>query len=336
MMGRRAEVSVVIPTFRRPVELYRCLNALVQQSSKPEEIIVVRRIDDEQSSSVVAEIGDPSVIDLTVRSGGMVKPMAAGALRSTQEIIAFTDDDAVARPNWIARMEELFADPAVGAVGGRDVSPLPPIEPGLTEDVGRITAWGKVIGNHHRGGGGVREVAILKGVNMAFRREALALPEQVRGAGTQTHIEIATCLWARQEGWKMLYDPDLVVDHYPGPRFGHADRARPRASFVADTSYNLVSFLLSVHPELFWRRAAFGLLVGDRRDPGIARGAIGALRGEWEIVRKVLPSLYGQLHALFDTARGRRVRMRIIGQHGSYSTVVKDRRCDRCKQEPLP
>jgi hypothetical protein len=51
----------------------------------------------------------------------------------------------------------------------------------LTRDVGRVGRWGKLVGNHHLGTGSARSVMVLKAVNMAFRREALAVPEQLRG-----------------------------------------------------------------------------------------------------------------------------------------------------------
>ena len=46
------------------------------------------------------------------------------------DLVVFTDDDAEAQADWLERIEAKFADPSVGAVGGRDWIQLPD-EPAL-------------------------------------------------------------------------------------------------------------------------------------------------------------------------------------------------------------
>ena len=67
--------------------------------------------------------------------------------------------------------------------------------------------------------------------------------------------------------------------------------------------------MLSVEPERYWRRATFGLLIGDREIPGVARAGAAVLRREWDVARRLVPSLAGQLEALTVLARGERVAM---------------------------
>jgi hypothetical protein len=57
---------------------------------------------------------------------------------------------------------------------------------------------------------------VVQAANMALRREALALPDGLRGSGAQAHFEVAMCLWARKRDWRIVYDPAIVVDHYRG------------------------------------------------------------------------------------------------------------------------
>jgi glycosyltransferase involved in cell wall biosynthesis len=234
--------------------------------------------------------------------------MAAGIREATGAIFAFTDDDAIPRPDWLERLLLHFGDPSVGGVGGRDVlQPQESFQWPLTNDVGRISAWGKVIGNHHVGTGPPRDVMVLKGVNMAFRREAFSLPSRLRGTGAQRHLEIGTCLLARRRGWRLVYDPAAIVDHYPGPRFDSDQRETPGAEAVRDAAYNLVFCLLALEPRLYWRRAAYGLALGNQATPGLARGAAAAVRGERDVLRRLVPSVQGQLQALGDVARGHRL-----------------------------
>lgn len=302
-IANAASISVVVPTYRRPDYLAQCLRGLEAQTRRPDEIVVVRRPDDEPTRRVLAEHSNGRSTEVLVRATGVLAAMEAGTSRTSGRIVAFTDDDAVPRPDWLQRISHLLDDPSVGGVGGRDVQAPDDGSP-ATHDVGRITAWGKVIGNHHSGIGPPRAVMLLKAVNMAFRREALRLPARLRGEGAQAHFEVATCLWARQHGWRLLYDPQLIVDHHPAPRLDRDQRRTPGAAAVRDAAYNLVFCLLAGEPGLYWRRAAYGLAIGDRAAPGLARAALAALTGEWRIVRNLIPSLEGQVGALRDVRGG--------------------------------
>jgi GT2 family glycosyltransferase len=303
MTMRAPSASVVIPSYRRPEELRRCLAGLAHQSLPPAQTIVVRRADDMATEAVVPESRHADLSDVVVAQPGVLAAMAAGVTMAQRDIIAFIDDDAVPRRDWLQRLVRHFDDPKVGGVGGRDfivqtASPDPP-----TLDVGRITRWGKAIGNHHRGDGEPREVMLLKAAGMAFRREALTLPSGLRGAGAQAHFEVGMSLSALRRGWHLIYDPTAVVDHYVAPRFDADQRMRRAPSAVRDAAYNLVTCLLEEPPELVWRRAAYGLLVGDRATPGLLRATVALLRKEREVVRDLRPSLEGQVEALWRAYR---------------------------------
>ncbi len=298
-------ISVLVPTYLRPEHLGRCLEGLAGQTLAPEEIVVVRRSNDEAAQRVLSQHPNLRLNAVCVSEGGVLAAMRAGIERASGDVVAFIDDDAVPRPDWLEQIARLFEDRGVGAVGGRDVVHAPGEDQWpRTLNVGRITPWGRVIGNHHLGTGPPRDVMVLKAVNMAFRTEAVRLPSSLRGTGAQAHFEVAMCLWAHQRGWRLLYDPALIVDHYVGPRFDADLRQFPEQAAVRNAAYNLVFCLLGLLPSLFWRRAAYGLVVGDRAAPGLARAIIGALSGERTILSNLIPSLEGQLQALFDIARG--------------------------------
>jgi GT2 family glycosyltransferase len=290
----RFEVSVVVPTYRRSDELRRCLAGLATQSLAPTETIVVRREGDEATRAALKESAHAGVVDAVVSEPGVLAAMETGTAVASSDLIAFIDDDAVPRPEWLERLTRHFDDPEVGGVGGRDVIAGQPAPMGPPLEVGRITRWGKLIGNHHLGTGSPREVMVLKAVGVAFRRTALALPRGLRGAGAQVHFEVGMSLAARRQGWRLVYDPSALVDHEVAQRFDSDHRERPRPVAVRDAAYNLVRCLLTEVPGLFWRRALYGLAVGDRATPGVARAGIALLRGEAPVLRRFVPSLAGQ------------------------------------------
>jgi GT2 family glycosyltransferase len=125
-------MSVVVPTYRRPELLERCLRALLAQALPKEdyEIIVADDGDEARIRDLVgawarrAE-GGPAVryIAVTATQG------PAGARNRGWEIaragiVAFTDDDTIPRADWLS--EGLAAmTPDLVAVTGRVVVPLP-------------------------------------------------------------------------------------------------------------------------------------------------------------------------------------------------------------------
>jgi glycosyltransferase involved in cell wall biosynthesis len=316
-MAAPLRFSVVVPSYRRPEELRRCLRGLAAQIVQADEIIVVRRLEDRETAKVITEF-EPSVADVTVMRPGLVAALTAGAANATGDIIAFTDDDAVPCPDWIRRLAGTFSDPTVGGVGGRDcIYPRTAETAPLPVEVGRLTRWGRVIGNHHIGAGDARDVDVLKGVNMAFRRQALALPSDLRGIGAQCHSDLAITLWAGRLGWRIIYDPAILVDHYPALRPSGDLRVTPPQGVLRDNAYNYVAAILAAKPQLRWRLLGYVTIVGSRSYPGLTRTLAAFAAGDREIVRRFLPSVAGQIQAIADFGRTRAVKMVPLDQVGA-------------------
>jgi GT2 family glycosyltransferase len=306
-------ISIVVPTYRRPDDLRRCLEAVGRQVRRPDEVLVVLRYGDVESQDAISTAEAEAVRAVEVHKAGVVAALKAGAEAAQGDVIVFLDDDAAPRPEWLATLCRHLEDPKVGAVGGRDEIPNPSQTGPPTVDVGRITRWGKLIGNHHLAAGPARDVEVLKGVNMAVRREALFLPVGLRGVGSQAHWELVVCLCAGHHGWRIVFDPDAVVDHRGSPRPAGDSRDSPSATVAREASFNLVACLLSARPEVAWRRALYGLIVGDRGTPGLLRGLMGVVQRDSQITRRLFPSLLGQLEALSAHIAGRRVPIERIG-----------------------
>ncbi len=287
-------VSIVVPSYRRPDRLGQSLAALARQSRLANEVIVVCRSDDTKTHAVIDDIA--GVRRVEVGLPGVLAAMRAGARAATGDCIGFVNDDAEPHAPWLAGVMAHLADPAVGAAGGRDIVAHQP-EHVPTTDVGRITPNGKLIGNHHLGAGPPRDVDVLKAANMVFRRPALALPDGLRGEGAQVHFEVATCLWAAARGWRLVYDPALVVDHFAGPRFDDDARRTKSARATANAAFNLALCMGSLRPDLRRRRLAYALLAGDKGAPGLLRVARAALDRDALTAARLAPSIRGQLAA---------------------------------------
>jgi GT2 family glycosyltransferase len=299
-------LSVVVPSYGRPDALDTCLEALAAQRLAPHDVVVAVRRGDEVSAAVGAR---RKVRVVEVDEPGVLAAMSAGARATNGDVVCFTDDDAIPPPEWTERLASVFASSTlIGGVGGRDVLAdehgVPRDEP-TTHDVGRLTWFGRHVGNHHRGQGAPRDVAFLKGVNSAYRRSALALPIGLRGSGAQAHFEVAVGRKLRRDGWRLVYDPELTVAHRPAPRLGEDQRGDPADAAVADAAYNLV---VAVGGARGLARVAYAVLVGDRGAPGVARGLVAFAEGDRATSGRLGPALKGTVGGAIAVVRRDGVR----------------------------
>jgi GT2 family glycosyltransferase len=271
-------VSVVVPTYRRPASLARCLDALDRQTRAAEETIVVVRGDDTASRQVVNS-RVRAVRLVLVHRPGVLAAMNAGLDASGGDVVALTDDDAAPHADWLERIVDAYAgdqDRRIAAVGGRDW--VTSYKTGRLIDesepvVGRIDLLGRVTGNHHAGVGEARDVDVLKGVNLSVRGELLRqirFDERLRGVGTEHHWELALCLTLRRCGYRVVYDPAIAVDHHPQPRVD--DSRMFNSSELRDARHNET---LAVLEHLSDLRGGFHLIwacaIGTSSAPGMVQ-----------------------------------------------------------------
>ena len=280
------KVTVLVPTFRRPADLTRCLGALQRQSRTPDEVVVVARPDDIATHTCLRDPVVKGALPLSValvETPGQVAALNRGLDVANGDVVAITDDDAAPRPDWVERIAAAFeSDSRLGALGGRDwVHEKGRVLDGERPLVGKVRPSGKIIGNHHLGVGDAREVDLLKGANMSYRRVAIRhirFDARLRGAGAQAHNDMAFSMSVKHAGWKLVYDPRVAVDHYPAERFDEDRRDAQTMMAVRNAAYNLHLILRDRLPPLR-REAAWWwyTLVGTRVYPGFAHVVLALL-----------------------------------------------------------
>jgi len=251
----RLKISVLVTTYARREYLQRCVDGLLAQSRIPDEVVLVTRTGDEETekyvdSLVVGYRGPVAFKRGQVGEPGVMAANKVGLPLVTGDILCFIDDDAVARKDWIEKIERRFeAEEDLGALGGRDVQQTSEGVPDdLAEVVGRIYWYGKITGQHHLRHPGYHEVEALKGCNMSFRRTLVTgFDDGIIGNGF--FYEVDLCFAVRHAGYKVKYDGDLLVDHYiEAPRTlpGNADPNDPKRFFYM--SHNTVYVMLKNLP----------------------------------------------------------------------------------------
>ena len=314
-------ITVLVPTYRRPACLKGCLQALARQRRKPDEVLVLVRESDEATWAMLESLPlDAGVRAVPVSQSGVVASMNQGLSLALGDLIAITDDDAEPHPDWLLRIERHFQDdPQLGALGGRDClfeAGVPVL--GQQATVGKLQWFGRHIGQHHLGFGSPRLVDVLKGVNQSYRRAAIdpiRFDTRLRapGDGVEMHNEMTLCLALKRAGWKVVYDPEVQVDHLQGPRVGGESRHRVSPETLKAEVHNETLAILEHLPPLNRLAfAAWAILVGTRRMPGLI---------QWLRLLPVEPLRAGR--SLVATLAGRR---------GGWETWRRSRR----GLQPLP
>jgi len=227
-------VSVVIATLNRPALLDQCLAALICQTLALEayEVIVVDDGPHEGTAAVVRSwIRRCAGFGLVYRRSAAVHGPAAarnvGWRAARGAVIAFTDDDCIPDPDWLATGWAALSDAGASAIWGRVIVPLSS-EP---------TDWERNVAGLER--------APCATANCFYRRAEL---EAVGGFDEQF-----TEAWREDsdlqfrvlaQGGRILHEPAAIVEHpvRPAP-WGISIRLQKQNRFNA--------LLYKKHPSLY-------------------------------------------------------------------------------------
>jgi GT2 family glycosyltransferase len=229
-------VSVVIPTFRRPHDVIRCVDSILATGYPELEVVVVDNAPDEGSTA--AEMakryrGEERVRYLAEPTSGASRARNLGVRATRGEIVAFADDDVTVDRYWLAALvNALVEHPDVGCVTGLVIP----------ETLGTpVQLWFEQFGgfnrgytqrlfdlSHHRGdsllypytAGGLGGLG-----NAAFRRDALSSLEAfdvTLGPGTPAFGAEDQDAFVRllKSGHRVLYEPAALVHHKHRDSYG--------------------------------------------------------------------------------------------------------------------
>jgi len=110
-------ISVIIPTYKRPLLLENCLNALLGQSIEKNafEIIVVTDGPDEETFMMLQKLQKENQA-FNISGYSLLNKRGPAAARNTGwklakgELIAFTDDDCIPDKNWLNALWQFYSN----------------------------------------------------------------------------------------------------------------------------------------------------------------------------------------------------------------------------------
>ena len=218
-------ISVVICAFTpdRLEVLSEAVDSLRAQTRPPHEVVLV--IDHAPELLEEAQGRWPDLrIAPNREQQGLSGARNTGVAEASGEVVAFLDDDAIAAPDWLARLAAAYEDPNVLGAGGtvrpRWVEGKPSWFPPEFD-------W--VIGCTHTGMPRELEpVRNLVGANMSFRREPLVevggFSHELGRVGTlpvgAEETDLSIRVHQRWPEAEILYDPAAAVEHVVPPARG--------------------------------------------------------------------------------------------------------------------
>ncbi len=275
-----ADISVVICAYTeaRWDDLLAAVESLRGQTVQLREMIVVIDYNPDLFQRVRAHIPDAIVVE-NQDEQGLSGARNTGIKLAKGEVIAFIDEDALARPDWAERLLHEYQDSQVLGVGGQ----IDPIwAAGRPRWFPPEFDW--VVGCSYNGmPRTLTPVRNFIGCNMSFRREVFETLEGFRNGigrvGTRPLgcEETEFCIRINQQ-WpnrKLLYQPCALVDHRVPANRGTGAYFRARC-YSEGWSKALVSRFVGAKDGLSSERAyTFSVLPA-----AVLRGLREALRGD--------------------------------------------------------
>lgn len=205
IISKNPRVSVIVPVRNAENTIAKCIKALLAQDYPQNKIQII--IADNGSTDRTQEIISSFPVKMIIEpKAGSYNARNHALQLATGEIIAFTDSDCVAEPDWLKSLVAGFSNPGIAGCGGK------------IEDFSG-TGWVQRYSNLHvlRQDQSLAETTrphpYIIGANMAYRREIFTELGSFDGrfiSGGDTDMS-----WrVQQAGYKVKYIPAAVIHHF--------------------------------------------------------------------------------------------------------------------------
>jgi len=227
-----ATVVICVYTEKRWDDIVAAVRSVAAQDVAAAETLVIVDHNPALLSRALQEFGRHGVRVLpNAHKQGLSGARNTAVAEAAGDVVVFLDDDAEARPGWLAALLAPYSDPTVAAVGGvahprwpanrpRVLPGAAPYDPNATGELD----W--IVGCTYTGQPEYQtEVRNLMGCNMSFRREVFervgGFAEDIGRIGKNPLgcEETELCIRARQayqragEKIRIVFEPAAAVDH---------------------------------------------------------------------------------------------------------------------------
>jgi glycosyltransferase involved in cell wall biosynthesis len=207
MTKSHANISVVIPTYRREQVLIDTINYLLRLDPGPIEILVVDQTEDHGTNIIRALFQmdtNGSIQWVRLKQPSTTQAMNVGLLKARSGIVLFVDDDVIPHSDLISAHLKAYNEGKIGLVAGRVIQPWDVGKPeGIYDGISRWYSNKK------------KYVAEFIGCNFSVRKE---LAVKV-GGFDENFIQVAYRYESEfservlTNGYHILFEPMATVTH---------------------------------------------------------------------------------------------------------------------------
>ncbi len=222
-LSEAKKISVIIPTFRGPESLERCVESVVSRTSYPNYEIVIVQVGERDKIAKAATDFSHRVLYLADAVNDSAAKNYAVAHTDSPWILFLGDNVEAIAPDWLTIMAEHVQRPETGAVGPRLINPG-----GTIEHAGLVLGVNGIAQSAFRGfpaeDPGVnrqlqmtRNYSAVSGACLLMRREVFqeidGFDEKLSGALAAVDL----CLKTRRTGYLIVYTPLAKLCWDPSP-----------------------------------------------------------------------------------------------------------------------
>jgi GT2 family glycosyltransferase len=210
-------LSIVVPVYNQCALTRGCLEAIARNTEGPHEVVLVDNGSTDGTRRMLMDFPGVRVVH-HARNLGFARACNEGVRQARGSLVVLLNNDTVVQPGWDAPLRRELADPITGIVGLRLLYP-----DGTVQHAGVVFNPDGLPWHVYRGLPGLsapvmerRELAAVTGACLAMRRELYRNLHGLDENFINCYEDIDLCLRAREEGYRVVYNPEGCVIHLEG------------------------------------------------------------------------------------------------------------------------
>lgn len=243
------KLSIIIPTFKRKESLLRLLESLKSEINNLTEIIIVEQVENNQQEyKNFAKKNNINLKYFFLQERSTSGGKNIGIKNALGDFVLFLDDDVVVSRKFIQNHLRNYTDNIVVAVCGRVITKGQNIE-SKNDNTGRVTYFGKFSDGFSSTI--KQEIDTVIGCNASWRKNTLKKINGFDENFTENAMREETdlCLRAKKAGYKIIFEPNAVVEHLREPT-GGARKTEGRINWYYNFFSNETYFFLKHRPKV--------------------------------------------------------------------------------------
>ncbi len=222
------QVSIVLVLFNQAALTYACLRALLANTTMKVELVIVDNASTDQTAALLARIDGAKIIRNEHNRHFLAAVNQAARLAIGETLLLLNNDAAIRAGSLEAAFADLAEGADIGAVGGMIILPN-----GTLQEAGSIIFSDGTCAGYGRGKSPtlpefhfMRDVDFCSGAFLLLRRSLFEALEGLDTAYAPAYYEETDfCMRLRALGYRIVYDPRIVIDHYEFASSASSDQA---------------------------------------------------------------------------------------------------------------